>query len=275
MAKNRSALYRTAALQVNAGSDWRKNFIRLQQQISKALRYKPQLIALPENFLWRGPSRDISAVIAQSFRSVTESFSSLARKHRCAFLLGSLLESKSGSSKCYNTSLLFDEKGRLAARYRKIHLFDVNLKEIRVQESKHVASGKQVITANLGKVRAGFSVCYDLRFPELYRELSRRNAEILFVPANFTKKTGKDHWEILLRARAIENLAYVVAPGQVGVSPSNGIESFGHSMIVDPWGKVLVEADGKSEEVICADLDLGYLREIRRIFPALKHRYLA
>lgn len=263
--------FRVTCIQINAGSDYRKNLDSIQKYIKQALRFKPSLIALPENFLWRGPAVDFPEIAAR-FQETIRSFQRLADEYHVGFLLGSLLEPSRVTGKFFNTSVCISDRGRVLAHYRKMHLFDIDLKEVSAQESKHILPGKKIISARFGSVRLGFSICYDLRFPELYRELSRAGSKVIFVPANFTYPTGKAHWELLLRARAIENQAFVAAPAQVGIHPATEIKSFGTSLIIDPWGKILARGDEVREDVISASLDLGYLERLRKYFPVLEHR---
>lgn len=193
-----------------------------------------------------------------------------ARDLSVAILAGSITERVEGEARGYNTSLLIAPDGSVVATYRKIHLFDVEVGGVTYRESDGALPGTEVVTCEVLGRRIGMSVCYDLRFPELYRVLATRGAEILAVPAAFTAATGKDHWEPLLRARAIENQAFVIAPNQIG-RHANGTSSHGRSMIVDPWGVVLAQAPDE-ECVITADLDFGLLREVRARLPALEHR---
>ena len=185
-------------------------------------------------------------------------------------LAGSIYEPSPVAGRVYNTSALFGPDGELLAAYRKIHLFDVVAGTVAYRESDDVAAGADVVTAAVDGVTVGLSVCYDLRFPELYRSLALRGAEILLVPSAFTAYTGAAHWEILLRARAVENGCFVVAPAQVG-EHLPGRDCWGHSMIVDPWGIVLAEL-GEGEGVCVADLDLGRLAEVRAQIPPLDNR---
>lgn len=260
---------RAACVQMDAGDDLEKNLAKAQKFFLQAVRLKSQWIAFPENFLLRGPARRLNSAAAH-FPEIIRFFQTLAKKHRVSVLLGSLLE-KAGSGKYFNTSILINDRGRVAGKYRKIHLFDVNIPGARCLESKHVRAGSKIVSARLNHVQTGLAVCYDLRFPELFRELSSRGARVLFLPANFTETTGKAHWEILLRARAIENLAFVIAPGQVGIHPENKIKSFGTSLILDPWGRVLAKGTPSKEQVLTADLDLKGQLKIRKKFPVLSH----
>jgi len=170
----------------------------------------------------------------------------------------------------YNTSTFFTPDGKLSAVYRKIHLFDVKAPDREYLESASIVSGEEIVTAKAGSATLGLSVCYDVRFPELYRLMALRGAEILAVPAAFTLQTGKDHWELLLRARAVENQAFVVAPAQWG-QKADGRWTYGRSMIVDPWGTVLAQCPDRDGYAL-ASMDLDYLERFREEFPALKNR---
>jgi len=196
----------------------------------------------------------------------------LARGKNAWVLAGSLLERD--GQRVYNTSVLFDRQGAIRASYRKIHLFEARLEDGRlIREADAYDPGSQPVAASIDGWKAGLAMCYDLRFPELFRLYAAEGAQILFVPSNFTQRTGRDHWEILVRARAIENQAFVVAPDQCGTNPVTGVPSHGHSLVVGPWGEVLAEA-GDQETVITARLDVDELRKIRNRVPALTHRVL-
>jgi predicted amidohydrolase len=193
----------------------------------------------------------------------------LARQLGVHLVAGSILED-SGESRVFNTSVLFDARGQIVARYRKIHLFDVDIPQhVTIRESDTRMGGDGVVTAPTELGVIGMSVCYDLRFPELYRQLTLSGAEIIAVPSAFTFPTGAAHWELLLRARAIENQVYVVAPDQIGRSPS-GVLDYGNSMIVDPWGTPVARAADR-ETVICAEIDRDYQDRVRRELPCLGH----
>ena len=175
------------------------------------------------------------------------------------------------AGKFYNTSVLINRDGEIVAQYRKIHLFDVQLANgEKHYESERIVPGNEVVTAEMDGITFGLSVCYDLRFPELYRPLALQGAQVLLVPAGFTLHTGRDHWEVLLRARAIENLCYVVAPAQVGTYPPDK-QCFGRSMIVDPWGLVLAQAQDMPT-VIMTEIDLAQIEQARAQIPCLEHR---
>jgi predicted amidohydrolase len=188
---------------------------------------------------------------------------------------GSVLEADAG--RMYNTSVLFDRTGELVATYRKIHLYDVELPDQPpIRESDTFSAGEQLVSHPTEQARLGLSICYDLRFPELYRGLMVLGAEVLCIPSQFQHTTGTAHWEVLVRARAIENQCFVVAPAQWGTfgREESNRRSYGHSMIVDPWGRVLVEAPEEGDGVFAAELDMAELREIRTRLPALQHRRL-
>src|SRR5690606_5499034 len=187
------------------------------------------------------------------------------------WLLAGSLPLKTKTSRVTNTSILFSPEGDVHVRYDKMHLFDVDIPgEKEYRESKNVQPGKRTVVTETPWGTLGLSVCYDIRFPELYRKLADRGAHTIFIPAAFTATTGRAHWDVLTRARAIENQAYVVAPGQVG-SPFEGRETHGHTRIVDPWGRIIAERPA-GIGVVMADLDYGKLFEVRRNLPALQHR---
>ncbi len=262
---------RVALVQMNSQDDREANLREASRLIEAAASEGADLAALPELFTYLGPSAEHPRIAEAIPGRTTEHLSSLAARHRMYILGGSFLERVPGESRFYNTSTLFDRTGRLIARYRKIHLFDVDLPgQAPYRESASVAAGTEVVTADTEFGRVGMSVCYDLRFPELYRALASQGAELIFVPAAFTLHTGKDHWEVLLRARAIENQVFVVAPAQVGLHPL-GRECYGNSLIADPWGTVIARSPNPVG-VTVATLDLAYLKKVRLELPALAHR---
>lgn len=206
--------------------------------------------------------------------------SAAAKQHGIFLLAGSFAETVKASRKMFNTSCLFGPTGKLLGAYRKIHLFDVDLPPRRagsrakkIRESDFFLRGTKPVLAeaSIAKtgIRCGLSICYDLRFPELYRGYACRGAEVLLVPSNFTRQTGQDHWEPLLRARAIENQCFVIAPGQSGVG-SQGVLSHGTSLILDPWGRILAKGPASGEAVLHANLDFKLLDSIRKTLPSLK-----
>jgi predicted amidohydrolase len=265
--------FRAAAVQMVASDDKAANLQEAERWVRAAAAEGARVVALPEVFIWRG-NKQLEREFAEPIPGPTSaSMAELARELEIYLLAGSILEAIPASAKVYNTSLLFDPSGKLLAQYRKIHLFDVDLANgTSLRESATREFGGEIAAADLGFCKAGLSVCYDLRFPELYRGLANAGVDLIFVPSAFTAYTGQAHWEALLRARAIENQVYLIAPDQFGKS-AKSFETHGHSMIVDPWGKVLAErADGAG--VISAEIDLDYLARIRAELPALKHRRL-
>jgi predicted amidohydrolase len=197
----------------------------------------------------------------------------VARDLGIDLIAGSIAERREGHDKLSNASVHVGPGGDLRGVYRKIHLFDVRVGDIEYMESASDEAGDEIVVSELADgTKVGLSVCYDVRFPELYRIQAIRGARVLTVPANFTKPTGQAHWEVLLRARAIEDQAFVIAAGQVGVHPPDMGETYGNSMIVDPWGEVLARADGESETYVIADLDLARQEDVRATLPSLAHR---
>jgi predicted amidohydrolase len=264
---------RIAAVQMTSGADKAQNLEQATRLVRKAAEFGAQFVGLPENFAWMGPEpeRDQNAEALEG--PTLTRLAELARTLRVTLLAGSVLETGAPGNRLYNTSALFGPGGERLGVYRKMHLFDVEVGDGQTyRESAAVAPGTEVVVAEspLGKV--GLSVCYDLRFPELYRKHAEAGAVLLTVPAAFTLATGKDHWEVLLRSRAIENQAYVLAPAQQGTHPK-GRMTWGHAMVIDPWGLVVARAS-EGEGVAVAELDLAYLQKVRRSLPALQHRRL-
>lgn len=262
-----------AAVQMLASNDKAANLDEAKRWVRAAASEGARVIALPEVFIWRGSKSEERKAAEKIPGPTSEELGGLARELGIYLLGGSILEAIPGDEKAYNTSLLFGPRGKLLASYRKIHLFDVDLAHgISVRESDTRAFGNAVVVAATELCPMGLTVCYDLRFPELYRGLATQGAQLIFVPSAFTAYTGKAHWEPLLRARAIENQVYVIAPGQFGTS-TQSFETYGHSMIVDPWGKISAElADGPG--FVTAEIDLDYLAKVRAELPALTHRKL-
>jgi predicted amidohydrolase len=253
-----------------ASDDKAANVREAEHWIREAAAQGARVVALPEVFVWRGVKKQEREAAEPIPGPTSEWLADLARELGVHLLGGSILEAIPGTTKAYNTSLLFGPDGNLLASYRKIHLFDVDLKEgVSTRESETRAAGDQVAVAETQLCPMGLSICYDLRFPELYRRMMAQGAQLIFVPSAFTAYTGMAHWEPLLRSRAIENQAYVVAPGQFGNS-TNSFETHGHSMIIDPWGKILAELP-HGAGVIVAEVDLDYLARIRAELPCLEH----
>ena len=257
---------------MSASSSKDENLQKAARFVALAAERGAALVALPEVFNWRGARSDEPAQSEPIPGPTTRAMAELAARHGVYLLAGSILEKAEGA-RSYNTSLLLGPSGQILCRYRKIHLFDVDLPGlVSVRESDSKVPGDEVVTCRTELGSFALSVCYDLRFPEMYRALAGRGAEVVFVPSAFTFPTGAAHWEPLLRARAIENQVYVIAPNQIGRNPS-GYSDYGHSMIVDPWGRVLACAPDR-ECVVTAEVDLDYLGKVRRELPSLAHRRL-
>ena len=256
-----------------ATSDKEANLRRAEHLVTRAAAEGASFVALPELFSWRGPAREEKAAAEALDGPTVRRLGELARRHGITLLGGSILESIPGEERVHNTSVLLGPDGNLLARYRKIHLFDVTLRGARsLQESRTRKPGDEVVVAPSPVATVGMAVCYDLRFPVLFRRLALDGAEIVTLPSAFLEKTGKAHWEVLLRARAIENGVFLIAPDQCGTG-ADGMRCHGHSMVVDPWGEILAEA-GEAEELVLADVDLGRIAELRAQIPTLEHRRL-
>jgi predicted amidohydrolase len=262
--------YLAAAVQMASGSDRAANLARAAALVRAAAARGARLVVLPELFAWRGP-REAEAAAAEPVPGPsTEAMAAVARATGVYLCMGSLLEASAETARPFNTSCLLDPRGTLIARYRKIHLFDVDLAgRVAVRESDTRAPGAEVIAVPTPLGTLGLSICYDLRFPELFRRLVRAGAEVLLVPSAFTFPTGAAHWEVLCRARAIENQCYVIAADQTGRSPAGHLD-WGDSLIADPWGRVLARApDG--EGFALAEIDRASLARVRRELPCLAH----
>ncbi len=270
---------RAAAVQMTCGPDKNANLATAIRLVEAAAQRGATFVVLPELFQSLGPTSKMFEAAEEIPGETSRAMSDLAARWKLTLVAGSIAERDALSAnmaeksprRVYNTSLLFGPDGQELARYRKQHLFDVDLPgRVSVQESAWCGAGTYECVSETPVGRVGQSICYDLRFPELFRRLADSQVEIIALPAAFALATGRDHWEILLRARAIENQAFIVAANQTGrVTPQ--LETYGHSLIIDPWGHVLASA-GDGEEVIVADLDFGRMREIRGQLPALAHR---
>jgi deaminated glutathione amidase len=259
-----------AAIQMSSTTDKEENKGTAEALIREAASAGAQLVALPELWSCHGLDKVYRENAEPIPGPTTDFLGDLARELGVYLLGGSILEGGRDSERLSNTSTFFDPSGEMTAVYRKIHLFDVKVSEKEYLESANIAPGSEIVAAKAGAAKLGLSVCYDVRFPELYRLLALRGAEILAVPAAFTLQTGKDHWEILLRARAVENQAFVIAPAQWG-QKADGRWTYGRSMIVDPWGTVLATCPDRDGYAL-ATLDLDYLDRFRTEFPALANR---
>jgi len=262
-----------AVAQMASGSDRGANVRCASGLVREAAARGARLVVLPEVFAWRGPDPTDPAAAESIPGPTSDTMAALARELRVFLCMGSILEAAEGEARRYNTSCIIAPSGVIVARYRKIHLFDVALPgRVAVEESATRLAGETPVVVPTALANLGCSICYDLRFPELYRALARDGAEVLLVPSAFTFPTGAAHWEVLCRARAIENQCHLLAANQVGPSP-HGHHDYGNSMIVDPWGTVLARA-GDDEGIAVAELDGAVLARVRRELPALAHRRL-
>lgn len=269
--------FKVAAIQLNSQPDFRKSMDMVKHAIEEAFASNADVVALPENFAFMGDELEKHRLAERIEETVMKEIPALARHYGITIIAGGF-PVRAENGKVYNRAIIFDRDGEITARYDKIHLFDVDLsQEETYRESDTVEPGDVTpvvcdIYTGDGAVRAGLSICYDIRFPELYRQLSERGADLIFIPAAFTRPTGEAHWEILLRARAIENSCYVIAPAQTG-SHGQKRKTHGHSMIIDPWGRVLADA-GTSPGIALAEIDTGLIEDVRQKLPSLKHRIL-
>jgi predicted amidohydrolase len=263
-----------ALCQTNCGEDVAANEEQVFGLLEEAAASGADLAALPEVWSRQGSAEQVREAAEPVPGPRTERLAEVAARHRMWVHGGSVLERE--GKRVFNTSALFDRDGSMVATYRKIHLFDADPPgAVPSRESSVFSAGDQLVTAETEFGRVGLSICYDVRFPELYRSLAVQGATILFVPAAFRFETGVDHWEPLLRARAIEDQAFVVAAAQWGTwgPPGRERRNFGHSLVADPWGRLVAEApDGVG--VTLAELDLGQVERTREILPALSHRRL-
>ncbi len=261
---------RIGLVQINSQEDRQRNVARAVELIGQAAAQGAQLVALPEYTTFLGRSEVQPQHVEAIDGETAQALSSAAKRHNVWIHGGSMIERSGQPHKNYNTSLVFNPNGERVAMYRKIHLFDVDIAPGSYRESDSLIPGEDIVTTDINGVRLGLTICFDVRFPELYRALALAGAKIIAVPAAFTAFTGKDHWEVLLRARAIENQCYIIAPAQWGEHPV-GRMCYGRSMIINPWGTVIAQAsDG--EGVVVANLDMADLERIRTAVPSLANR---
>lgn len=264
---NRNSI-KIAVIQMQSGGDKEQNLTRAEYLIAQATDQGACLVALPELFNWRGPKKEINKNAESIPGPTIKRLSDIASSQNIYIHAGSIVEKSPLDRKPFNTSVLISNRGCITARYRKIHLFQFHTKSgLAVNESSFYRPGSRISSALLPWGRFGLSICFDLRFPELYRALAKSGCVGFFVPSAFTHETGSLHWEVLLRARAIENQAYIIAPNQYGMNHF-GFRDYGHSMVVGPQGEILCAASDK-EDVLFADLNFTYLKKIRLQLPVL------
>jgi deaminated glutathione amidase len=261
---------RAAAVQLNSTDDHDRNLEVAERLVRAAAADGAELVVLPEKWTVLGPSEALRANAEPLDGPALTAAAGWAKELEIYLIAGSLPERVPDWEKLANTSVAFGPDGTRLAVYRKIHMFDVDVGDVAYRESAVERPGDEIVVADAGGVGVGMTICYDLRFPELYRILALRGARVIAVPSAFTERTGRDHWEVLVRARAIEEQVFVVAAAQIGEAPPH-YRSFGRSMIVDPWGLVLAQA-ADTEGFVSADLDFAIQDETRESLPALRHR---
>ena len=263
---------RAAAVQLDSTAERSRNLEQADRLVREAAGDGATLVALPERFDLRGDEDDYARGAEPLDGPTVERMRELARELRIDLVAGSFAERREGRDKLSNTSVHIGSDGDIRAVYRKIHLFDVTVGDTEYRESDSDEPGDAAVVSEAGDgTRLGLTVCYDVRFPELYRILALEGALVVTVPANFTRVTGAAHWEVLLRSRAIENQVFVIAPAQAGEYPP-GMPAYGNALIVDPWGEVLARAPDEGETFVAADLDFDRLAEVRQRIPSLANR---
>lgn len=275
-------MFLAACVQMSSNTDVEANLDRAEAYIRRAASRGARLIVTPENTALLGPQFHKVECAEALDGPVGARFSRLADELNIHLLIGSIAERRLDEQgeldvkRCYNTSVLFDPQGSLIASYRKLHLFDVDVPGgLTIKESDSICPGDELVVAETELGNIGLSICYDLRFPELYRALVERGADLIAVPSAFTLTTGKDHWHALLRARAIECQTWVLAPGQWGQHDAKGMrQSYGHSVIINPWGNVVAD-HGQGEGVCYAEIDLKEVRDARTSIPVSAHRRIS
>ncbi len=263
---------KAAAVQLNSGADVEANVVAADELVRAAAADGATLVVLPEKWTVMGASEDLRAGAQSLDGSAIAWARETARELGIDLLAGSIAERREGHERLSNASVHVGPDGELEAVYRKLHMFDVEIEGKRYRESDTDEPGDEIVVSELdGGAKLGMSICYDLRFPELFRALALRGARVIALPAAFTLPTTRDHWEVLVRARAIEDQVFVVAANQVGAHPG-GHHSGGCSLIVDPWGTVLARGDGEAPGHVVAELDFAHQDDVRKRVPLLAHR---
>lgn len=265
---NKNGKFLIAAIQLDSQADKQANLETARGFIEEAAVRGAQLVAMPECMNYIGGSELENAEPIPG--PTTDFFSELAKRLNIWIHCGSIDEKIPGSEKAYNTNVLIDPSGKVFSKYRKLHMFDVVIENgPSYKESDTIEPGSEIVLAKTELATLGFSICYDIRFPEIYRLMALNGAQIIFAPASFVMNTGKDHWEPILRARAIENACYIVAPGQIGIKPK--LQAYGKSLIVDPWGNVIAKASDRPGFIL-SEIDLSLIEKTRAQVPALNNR---
>ncbi len=260
---------KVAVIQLNAQQDKDQNISYALEMVRRSIAVKAKFILLPEVFNYRGSLEKMLDVVAEPIPGKSlKPLMELAQRHKVNILAGSVYEQSPRRNRVYNTSVFIDARGKITAKYRKIHLFEAAFDNKIIREKKYFLAGTKRVTVKINDFRVGLTTCYDLRFPELYRQYFSAGCNVLVAPSAFTKKTGQAHWEILVRARAIENLCYILAPNQIG-QDSRGVETYGHSLIVGPWGEIVAEGSADKEEILLAEVRSEDVRLARKILPQI------
>jgi len=264
-----------ALAQINSTGDLNHNLQKAMDLIHEASMQGATLIAFPESFLLIGNGEEDYLSAAEPVDGpLVSQFCQVAKAKNMAILMGGFCEKHpTDSTKTYNSSIFIDEQGDIQGLYRKIHLFDSGMVDVPLKESRSVAPGDQLVCVDHHSGKLGLSICYDLRFPNLYQKLRTAGAQVMFIPAAFTYQTGEHHWVPLLRARAIETQSYVIAPAQVGWH-NKVRRSFGHSLLIDPWGEIIADGGGDDEGLILGEIDLDKVASVRSQMPLFEHRVL-
>ena len=261
-----------ALIQLNAQTNKSKNISEAVGLVREAIKKNAKLIVLPEVFNFRGRLKTRAHLQSVGELIPGESIKplmDLARKYKVYILAGSVYEKVKKSSKLFNTSVLIDPRGRIKTKYRKIHLFDALLGRKKIKESEKFCAGNKLSVAEVRDFKVGMAICYDLCFPSMFEDYANLGVEVICLPSAFTATTGRAHWEILVRARAIENLCYVLAPNQIGEG-EGGVRCYGHSLVVGPWGEILAQGSEDKEEVLLADINKVAIKKARQILSFLK-----
>lgn len=258
---------RVAVIQLCSGMDKKTNILKALSLLEEAVAKKARFILLPEFFGCRLPMGQSAGPLAEEIPGPTMArFMDLARQKKVFILAGTIYEKTNQPGKAYNTATLIGDNGQVLVKYRKRNLFVASVRGKGIDETKHFLPGKKPATAVIENFNVGLTICYDLRFPGIFTDYARRGCDVMIAPASFSRSTGIAHWEVLLRARAIETLSYVLAPNQFGACPG-GTPAYGHSLIISPWGEILAQAPAEGDAVIVADLDKKAIKQARAILP--------